>query len=274
MPYFDGPRGRLHYRRRPIDHATATLALLPGTGQHSGHYHRFARTLAESGIELWTLDTSGHGLSEGDPNRPGTLPQLAADAHAFLAEIRTNTPKPLFLMGHSLGAATALATLAAPEPAIAGLVLCGTPKAVFDGEPPKSARGEDDAPARSRGVGAPAHVAPPSARPDDAAADHHSTYARHDAAADHRAAHARREPTASQTPRGPAAIELPDGLPVLVVHGVDDRRAPIDHVRQWSTRAPVDLREYADAGHDLLHEPIHSRVTADISDWIAAVGHG
>lgn len=199
VPYFEGPRGRLHYRSWPIDNPTAALALLPGTGQHSTHYHRFARTLAPAGIELHTLDTSGHGLSEGDPDRPGTLPDLAADAHTFLTQIQTNPPKPLILMGHSLGAATALAVVAQSPTPFAGLVLCGTPKAVFDGEP-----------------------------------------------------------------------TLPEGLPVLVVHGLDDRRAPIDRVREWARRAPVDFHEYV-AGHDLLHEPVQTQVTADIADWIATL---
>jgi alpha-beta hydrolase superfamily lysophospholipase len=61
-------------------------------------------------------------------------------------------------------------------------------------------------------------------------------------------------------------------LPVLALHGVDDRRAPIDAIRDWTTRQPsVRLHEYADAGHDLLHEPVHARVTTDIADWIHGV---
>ncbi|NNH69746.1 alpha/beta hydrolase [Nocardia uniformis] len=228
MPYFHDARGRLHYRHWPIDRPAVTLALLPGIGQHSGNYHRFARALGAAGIELWTLDTSGHGLSEGDPERPGTLAELAADAHAFLAQIPTNHPKPLILMGHSLGAATALAVVAESATPFAGLVLCGTPKAVFDGRSPKSARG---------------------AEPD------------HDVA----------RPVVSGSAVGPV---IPVGLPVLLVHGVDDRRAPIDRVRQWVRQAPVDFREYADAGHDLLHEPVQARVTADIAEWIAAGPRG
>lgn len=217
MPYFEGPRGRLHYRSWPIDNPTAALALLPGTGQHSAHYHHFARALAPAGIELHTLDTSGHGLSEGDPDRPGTLPELVADARIFLAQIQTIHSKPLVLMGHSLGAATALAVVVGSPTPFAGLVLCGTPKAVFDGQPPNSARS-----GRAAGGNAGSAVRP----------------------------------------------TLPDGLPVLMVHGTDDRRAPIDRVREWARRAPVDFREYV-AGHDLLHEPVQAEVTADIARWIA-----
>ncbi|WP_280335860.1 alpha/beta hydrolase [Nocardia wallacei] len=200
MPFFDGARGRLHYRRWVVERPRAVLALLPGTGQHSGHYHRFARGLAAASIEAWALDVPGQGLSEGDPRAPGTPAELARDAHAFVTLVRSGRPgTPLILAGHSLGAATALTAL----PDCAGLVLTGTPRRAIESGP----------------------VLPPS-------------------------------------------------LPVLLLHGADDRRAPIDPIRDWTRRAQsvgLRLREYADAGHDLLHEPVQTRVTADIVEWIQGV---
>ncbi|MGK8522378.1 alpha/beta hydrolase [Nocardia asteroides] len=230
MPFFDGTRGRMHYRRWPIENPSFTVVLLPGIGQHSGHYHRFARALNPAGAQVWALDTSGHGLSEGDPRKPGTLAELVADA-VRLIELAA-TGEPLIVMGHSLGAATALGILGAAVPnssvatpssvilerdcplrpalpwqALAGLVLSGVPP-------------------RALGGGAP----------------------------------------------GAPGTPLPRELPVLAVHGVDDRRAPINAIRVWTSRhESVDLRQYTDAGHDLLHEPVHARVTADIADWMQGV---
>ncbi|MFI5720004.1 alpha/beta hydrolase [Nocardia sp. NPDC051750] len=221
MGFFDGSCGRLHYRDRPVDGARAALALLPGSGQHSGHYHEFARRLNTAGLAVWTLDAAGQGLSEGDPDRPAGLAALVDDAVRFVELVRDRTPDlPLTLMGHSLGAITALAALGAARPvpaagdqatpveypvgtaldagALTGLVLCGTPP---------------------RALGS----APEEAAP---------------------------------LPR------------VLAVHGVDDRRAPIEAVREWARRhSSVELREYPDAGHDLLHERVRGRVTADIVQW-------
>ncbi|MFE6919432.1 alpha/beta hydrolase [Nocardia sp. NPDC057663] len=196
MPYFHSARGRLHYRRWPVEAPAATLVLLPGTGQHSGHYHRFATALDRlARIELWTLDTAGQGLSEGDPDAPGTIDELAADARGLLDEVTAAAP---VLMGHSLGAVTALAVAAEKPGDLGGLVLCGTPRRATE-------------------------------------------------------------------------IALDPRLPVLAVHGADDRRAPIDVIRLWTARhGSVDLREYADAGHDLLHEPVQQRVTADIAEWVLA----
>ncbi|MFD6163049.1 alpha/beta hydrolase [Nocardia sp. NPDC060256] len=230
MPFFDGERGRMHYRRWPIENSVATVLLLPGIGQHSGHYHRFARTLKTAGIETWALDTSGQGLSEGDHGNPGTLMELVADAVRLFDLVRATVPaSPLVLMGHSLGAVTVLALFGAAAPeagadttaverayplrpaipadAVTGLVLSGVSK-------------------RALGGGTPGALGTP----------------------------------------------LPRNLPILAVHGVEDRRAPIDAVRVWTQRhESVDLREYADAGHDLLHEPVHARVAADIADWMQGV---
>ncbi len=240
MGYFDGARGRMHYRRWPDEGRAAVLVLLPGIGQHSGHYHRFARVLRGAGIEMWALDTAGHGLSEGDPEQPGTLRELVADAVPMIELVRAQVPEtPLILMGHSLGAVTALGALGAavppaesadpdtirgtgtvaadyplvpalPADTLAGLVLSGVPR-------------------RALGGGAPGAVGTP------------------------------------QPPRGP----------VLAVHGADDRRAPVDAMRVWTERhESVDLWEYADAGHDLLHEPVHARVAADIAEWTLGVVKG
>ncbi|OQS17067.1 alpha/beta hydrolase [Nocardia donostiensis] len=235
MGFFEGARGRLHYREWAVEQPVAGLILLPGLGQHSGHYHRFARQLNAHDIQVWALDTAGHGLSEGDPDRPGTLRELVDDAALLIELVRAEQPdRALALMGHSLGGVTALAALGAAIPAsgddgeepaadavaadypvipapiteaLSGVVLCGVPK-------------------RALGGGA---------------------------------------PNAPGTP-------LPRELPVLAVHGVDDRRAPITAIRVWTRRHEwVDLREYADAGHDLLHEPVHARVGADIAEWVRSV---
>ncbi|WP_216903457.1 alpha/beta hydrolase [Nocardia alni] len=205
MPFFEGARGQLHYRRWAVPRPLAMVQWLPGTGQHSGHYHRFARGLGARGLEVWGLDTSGQGLSEGDPQAPGTLDELVADARAFALAIRRESPGiPLVVAGHSLGAATAVAMVSGTtgsDLGYAAMVLTGTPKRATAGYP-----------------------------------------------------------------------ALPPDLPVLALHGVDDRRAPIDSVRDWTARGQsVGLREYADAGHDLLHEPVHAKVTADIVEWIRDV---
>ncbi|MBJ8343572.1 alpha/beta hydrolase [Antrihabitans sp. YC2-6] len=70
------------------------------------------------------------------------------------------------------------------------------------------------------------------------------------------------------TPKSVVTLRAPV-IPTLLVHGVDDRLAPIDPIREWVDRQTgVELREYVDAGHDLLHEPVHSVVTADVAEFV------
>ncbi|GAA4477612.1 alpha/beta hydrolase [Rhodococcus olei] len=169
-------------------------------GQHSGHYHRFARALAGEGVETWALDHVGHGLTEGEIGDPGPIADLGANA-LTLADLaaRERPGLPLAIMGHSLGAGAAVAALAVEPARFAAVVLCGLPRAV--------------------------------------AAD----------------------------PGAIAAVHAP----ILVVHGVDDRLAPIDGTRSWTDGVPgARLTEYVDAGHDLLHEPVHRRVTSDVAAFI------
>ena len=57
------------------------------------------------------------------------------------------------------------------------------------------------------------------------------------------------------------------------------RLAPVEPLRAWvaaqrgvqfGVECSVDLYEYADAGHDLLHEPVAPVVTADVAEWMLA----
>ncbi|WP_336085850.1 alpha/beta hydrolase [Nocardia sp. SSK8] len=286
MPYFDSDRGRLHYRRWSLERPAATLVLLPGTGQHSGHYHRFAAALRPARIELWTLDTSGQGLSEGDPDAPGTLPELAADARLLLALAHAEHGSAPFLMGHSLGAATALTVAAeahlgpavGPDarPDIAVATEAGRDTAMTGGASPSAAPAAGGTPNPTVASGAgpdmavdsgtSLSVAPDSAASSNVAVD---SGASRDVGVAAGASAGIAGLVLCGTPRRGTEITLSPGLAVLAVHGVDDRRAPIDVIRLWTARhGSVDLREYADAGHDLLHEPVQQRVAADIAQWV------
>ncbi|MFC7447112.1 alpha/beta hydrolase [Rhodococcus daqingensis] len=204
MPFFAGASGQVHYRHWPVPEPVAGMVFLHGMGQHSGHYHRFARALGAARIEVWALDHVGHGLSEGDLGVYGPVPELGQNA-LLLTEIAEDQRPglPLVVMGHSLGAAAAIETLGVEPARFRAAVLCGLPRAIAQ-RPPIAAR-----------------------------------------------------------------------LPILAVHGVDDRLAPIDAVRSWADAMPsVALREYPDAGHDLLHEPVRHVVTSDVVDFVLGTVQG
>ncbi|WP_019749312.1 alpha/beta hydrolase [Rhodococcus erythropolis] len=207
MPFFDGRTGQVHFRHWPAAGGavpTVSLVFLHGLGQHSGQYHRFAGAMTASGIDVWAIDHTGHGLSEGDPGVGAPLSDLAADAAALADIALAELPDvPQAVMGHSLGAVTALTVLAHRDHEFASAVLCGIPRS---------------------------------------AVEQHGW------------------------------AELSDaGIPVLVVHGTDDRIAPVDPVRDWArTLRNVEMREFEDAGHDLLHEKVHASVTNVSREFLRA----
>jgi len=207
MPFFDGRTGQVHFRHWPAAGGavpTVSLVFLHGLGQHSGQYHRFAGAMTASGIDVWAIDHTGHGLSEGDPGVGAPLSDLAADAAALADIALAELPEvPQAVMGHSLGAVTALTVLAHRDHEFASAVLCGIPRS---------------------------------------AVEQHGW------------------------------AELSDaGIPVLVVHGADDRIAPVDPVRDWArTLRNVEMREFEDAGHDLLHEKVHASVTNVSREFLLA----
>ncbi|MBF7732665.1 alpha/beta hydrolase [Rhodococcus sp. ARC_M13] len=207
MPFFDGRTGQVHFRHWPAAGGavpTVSLVFLHGLGQHSGQYHRFAGAMTASGIDVWAIDHTGHGLSEGDPGVGAPLSDLAADAAALADIALAELPEvPQAVMGHSLGAVTALTVLAHRDHEFASAVLCGIPRS---------------------------------------AVEQHGW------------------------------AELSDaGIPVLVVHGIDDRIAPVDPVRDWArTLRNVEMREFEDAGHDLLHEKVHASVTNVSREFLLA----
>jgi len=199
MPFFEGLNGRIHYRTWSIHQRHAIVVFLHGRGQHSGDYHRFSRAMRRHQIEIWAIDHVGHGLSEGE-SQSISLGELAANTVHLVGAAQAGATAPLVLMGHSLGAATALIVMRSNTPevrAITAVVLCGTPEQV-----------------------------------------------------------------ATPALGGPA-------VPTLVLHGVDDRMTPIEPIREWASRNPVvDMREYPNAGHNLLHEPIRSIVTDDVAQFV------
>ncbi|MFE7722740.1 alpha/beta hydrolase [Nocardia rhizosphaerihabitans] len=179
------------------------VVLLHGLGQQSADYHRFSRFLNRYAIEVWGIDHIGHGLSEGDVDGLPSVDELATSALQLISIAQSaNAAIPLALVGHSLGAGTALIAMRSTSSAaqhISSVALTGTPER--------------------------AHT---------------------------------------------LSVPAPE-VPTLVLHGQDDRRAPIDPIRSWCTgRQTVTLREFPDAGHDLLHEPIHLAVSTAIVDFVLA----
>jgi acylglycerol lipase len=124
----------------------ATVALVHGLAEHAGRYEALAARLNASGIELVAVDLRGHGRSPGKRAWIARIDEYLLDVEALLdvafrlksrGSAEADGPdgakrpeSPLFLMGHSMGAAIAalyaierLDPSASRKCALAGLIL-------------------------------------------------------------------------------------------------------------------------------------------------------
>jgi acylglycerol lipase len=123
------------YRWGRPEKPRASVLLVHGYGEHSGRYGRVIQALVQGGLTVLAPDHRGHGLTArllGDmESREHVLADLGI-AHRRLLELG---PSPVFLVGHSLGAALSLRYQQRHPGAIAGMVLNGVALRVPDSVP-------------------------------------------------------------------------------------------------------------------------------------------
>lgn len=95
---------------KPEGQIQRVLVFQHGIGEHSGRYQHMIEALAESGTAIYALESRGHGRTQGIRGHIddfstytkdlGVVVQLASNEH---------DDQPVFLLGHSLGGAIALA---------------------------------------------------------------------------------------------------------------------------------------------------------------------
>lgn len=109
------------------------VQIVHGMVEHIERYDDFARFLAANGYAVCANDHIGHGGSTSSPDRWGCLPENGAqvmvrDVHALreLFAQRFSPETPYFLFGHSMGSFITRAYLARHGRGLAGAVICGT----------------------------------------------------------------------------------------------------------------------------------------------------
>ncbi len=238
-----------------------------GLKDHTGHYAAFAARLATAGYIVYAFDLRGHGRSAGPRVSPRRWLDYARDLEDFIRTVEKREPnRKLFLFGHSMGGAIATIVAQGHQPRLAGLILSAPALAV-------------DAPPLLLAFTQLAGVLLPNAKALDLP---NSDFSSDPAVGKAMAA----DPLISQRP-GPArtAFGLVDGMrliweridsvsmPVLALHGTrDSLTAPSGSRELIKAASSTDktLRIYEGLFHDLLHEPKHDVVEADIVAWLDA----
>lgn len=250
----------------PDGDARAVVVLVHGLGEHGGRYDHVGQRLANAGFGCYAADLSGHGRSEGRRANIGRMDRIVGDLGEFVGFATTHTPRvPLFLLGHSMGGLIAL-QYATGEPAeLTGLVVSGAAVQVAVGSLlMRSAARLLSAVTPNLGV----LTLPPEYVSRDPAV-----------VAAYRAdplVHHGKVPARTGAEILAATQALPDRLerlriPVLILHGVEDRLATPAGSRMVHERVATEdrtLRLYDGLHHEVFNEPEQDQVLDDLIAWL------
>jgi len=106
------------YQQQVVSQGGANLLFIHG----SGSSHQVWQKQTAIGLNVTAFDLPGHGASQGE------LKQSIAQMSKWVADfINTlSLPRPLYLVGHSMGAAIALTCAIEHVPGVDGIILIGT----------------------------------------------------------------------------------------------------------------------------------------------------
>jgi alpha-beta hydrolase superfamily lysophospholipase len=115
---------RIHWQRFTPREARATVAVLPGGGDHGGRYPALTAALVRAGLAAALVDVRGHGLADGRRWHVDLFDDYLADVDAFMAHVRAGAAGgKVFVVGHSQGGLVAALWGMRPGNAAAGFVL-------------------------------------------------------------------------------------------------------------------------------------------------------
>ena len=244
-----------------------TFVIAHGLGEHSGRYDRFARWFAARGARVFALDHRGHGLSQGQRGHAERLTVLLDDLDRVITEARAGAPQlPLVLVGHSWGGLLAIAYALEHPDRVDRLVVSAPALRIKARIPPHKRIAARILPRLLPRLALANEVDPATLSRDRSVGD---AYARDPLVHDRISGRLYEETFA----RGGELISRASDvrMPVLVLHGEDDRLIDPQGSRAFFERTVVDgraMRTYAGFYHEIFNEPEQERVFRDIEAWL------
>ncbi|AKZ59498.1 putative lipase [Streptomyces ambofaciens ATCC 23877] len=256
-----GTRGRLAAREWTTGPPRYVALLVHGYGEHIGRYDEVAGVLTDHGAAVYGVDHIGHGRSDGERVLIEDFEDVVTDVHTLAERARTAHPDlPLVVIGHSMGGLIASRYAQRHPGGSAALVLSGP--VIGDWELPRRLLAHDEIPD--------VPISPAALSRDPAVG---AAYA-----ADPLVWHGpMKRPTLEAFVRTLGAVaEGGDvgGLPLLWVHGDDDRLVPLPGSRVGVERLAgggLTERICPGARHEVFHETNRAEVFRDVTDFLDGV---
>ena len=99
------------------------VLIIHGLNSHSGYYQEFATQLKENGFEVYAIDLTGRGRSEGERYYIADYHDVFADIDLLIEIASSACPSaPIFLFGHSAGGVFASSYAVQNQPKLRGLI--------------------------------------------------------------------------------------------------------------------------------------------------------
>jgi alpha-beta hydrolase superfamily lysophospholipase len=246
----------------------ALLVNLHGLGDHSGLYPNLVGHLASCGYAVYAFDMRGNGRSPGQRAYVASWQEYRDDLHAFVTLVRGwHQGLPLFLLGNSLGGLVVLEYALHQPDGLAGVIAAAPPLGKLGVPPILMSLGRLMSrifPRFSLHVGMDlSGLARDRTVIETVLADPYF----------HRRGTAR-----LSTEVVAAVARVQDGasrfsLPLLLLHGSDDRMVPPDGTRAFFSKLQSperEFREYPGAYHGLFADTGYQKVLSDVEQWLEA----
>ena len=250
---------------RPQEPVRAVVVMVHGFLAHSGLYEWPGAELAARGFATYAIDLRGHGKSDGERLYTDKMSSYVDDVSALVRVAKQRQPGlPVFLLGHSAGGVVACTYALEHQSELAGFI-CES----FAHEVPAP----DFALAVIRGL---SHIAPHAhvlrLKHDDYSRDPVWTQRLKTDPLIPREGYPAQ--SVAELARADQRLKKEFGritLPVLILHGTDDRVTKLHGSEVFARRAGSSdktLKLYEGHYHDLLNDLGKERVLADIADWM------
>jgi alpha-beta hydrolase superfamily lysophospholipase len=270
--HLPGSTGELLFRRSWLPRISERIIILVhGYGEHSGRYEHTASDLARAGFEVHAYDQQGHGRSGGTRCHVRRFEHLLDDLEGFVAAVRAERPPlPIVVVGHSMGGLVVAAYASQRDPKVAGVVASAAALSM----PEDVSRARVIAAHGLRWL-APRLSLASQLDPEALSRDPEivRTYLE-DPLVQQKITTSLASEMLSAMKRTAAAAAAVK-VPMLLLHGEDDRICPVAGSRNFFEQLTVTQREihtYPGLRHEVFNEPERAAVLGDLIGWIRKLG--